>query len=276
MKRWLSNLLIVIFVLIFLVSAGLLINYWYQSRQSQGQFDELAQMMEQAKPPVATVPQPEAPTTGNQPATEPVSELVTVHHPVTDEPVEVLPELAELFLMNPDLEGWITVNGTNINYPVMHTPDRQDYYLYRDFYGKDSAHGCIYIREQCNPYLSDNVVIYGHRMKDGSMFNNLLYYEDKDYYEAHKYIQFNTLTQRHTYEIIAVFKTVATSSGYPYYLFVDAADEAAFDTYVADCKAMSLYDTGLDAVYGDKLITLSTCEYSRDNGRMVVVARQID
>ena len=73
-----------------------------------------------------------------------------------------------------------------------------------------------------------------------------------------------------------MFKTVATASGYPYYLFVDAADEAAFDTYVADCKALSLYDTGLDAVYGDKLITLSTCEYSRDNGRMVVVARQID
>ena len=280
MKRWLRNALLIIFVLIFLVSAGFLGRYLHVSRQQQTQFDALAQIMEQAKPTVSTEPQPQTPTTGNQvataPTTEPESGLVTVHHPVTDEPVEILPELAELFLLNPDLEGWITIEDTNIHYPVMHTPDRQDYYLHRDFYGQESSHGCIYIREQCVPEQSDNLVIYGHRMRDGSMFNNLLNYEQQSYYEDHRYIQFSTLTQRHTYEILAVFKTPATQSGYPYYLFVEAQDAAAFDTYVADCKEMSLYDTGVQAVYGDKLITLSTCEYSRENGRMVVVAKRIN
>ena len=289
MKRWVSNLLIILFVCIFLVSGFFLGRYLLQSRRQKDSYDDLAQIMEQAKP----VPLPtddgtqDAPVTSIEPgtATDPSTEtewqptdnqLTTIHHPVTDEPVQILPELAELFLLNPDLEGWITIEDTNIHYPVMHTPDRTDYYLYRNFYREDSAHGCIYIREQCSAYHSDNVVIYGHRMKDGSMFNNLLHYDDPAYYEAHKYIQFSTLQERHTYEIMAVFTTVATESGYPYHLFNDAADAEEFDRFVADVKELSLYDTGLTATYGDKLITLSTCEYSRDNGRMVVVAKRID
>ncbi len=279
MKRWLSNLLIIVFAVVFLVSAFFLGRYLLDSRQSQRQFDELAQLMEQAMPTVPPVQEQESVQgeSAAQDITEPVSELVEVIDPKTGETVQVLPEYAELYKRNSDLVGWIAIPDTKINYPVMHTPDRTDYYLYRDFYGEDSTHGCIYVREQCDVQApSDNVVIYGHRMRDRSMFGSLSDYEDKAFYESHKYIQFNTLTERHTYEVLAVFKTVATQSGYAYHLFVDAADEAAFDTYVADCKAMSMYDTGVDAQYGDKLITLSTCEYSQDNGRLVIVARQIN
>lgn len=281
MKRWLSNLLIILFVLIFLVSGLFLGRYWLQSHKSKQDFRELAQIMEQALPSApATQPSGEQEQTVITPEptegpTEPASQLVTVHHPVTDEPVALLPELAELFLLNPDLEGWIAIPDTNINYPVMHAPDRTDYYLYRDFYGADSSHGCIYLREPCSTEHSDNLVIYGHRMKDGSMFHDLLLYDDPAYYRAHKYIQFQSLTQRHTYEILAVFKTVATESGFGYHLFTKAQDSEEFDAYIAQCKALSLYDTGVDAHYGDKLITLSTCEYSRDNGRMVIVAKRI-
>ena len=281
MKRWLSNLLLVLFAAVFLVSAGFLGKYMWDSRQEKDLYDGLAQIKEQAKPAVPIKPpaqqqapiDPEAPT---QEATEPVSELVEVTDPNTGETALVLPEYAELYAMNADLVGWITIEGTNINYPVMQTPDRTDYYLYRDFYRKDSKHGCIYVREQCDVNTSDNVVIYGHRMKDGSMFNNLLHYDKQDYYESHKYIQFDTLTERHTYEILAVFKTVATESGFGYHLFNNAADAAAFDEFVARVKELALYDTGVDAQYGDRLITLSTCEYSQDNGRMVVVAKRID
>lgn len=279
MKRWLSNLLIIVFAVVFLVSAFFLGRYLLDSRQSQRQFDELAQLMEQAMPTIPPVQEQESVQgeSAAQDITEPVSELVEVTDPKTGETVQVLPEYAELYKRNSDLVGWIAIPDTKINYPVMHTPDRTDYYLYRDFYGEDSTHGCIYVREQCDVQApSDNVVIYGHRMRDRSMFGSLSDYEDKAFYESHKYIQFNTLTERHTYEVLAVFKTVATQSGYAYHLFVDAADEAAFDTYVADCKAMSMYDTGVDAQYGDKLITLSTCEYSQDNGRLVIVARQIN
>ena len=281
MKRWLSNVLIVVFAMVFLVSGFFLCRYWLDSRKQKGQFDELTQIMEQARPTAPQQPQqPEEEITATEEraeqTTEPVSELVSVIDPKSGLAVQVLPEYAALFEMNSDLVGWISIPDTNIHYPVMQTPDRTDYYLYRDFYGQDSTHGCIYVREQCDVLTpSDNVVIYGHRMKDGSMFNNLLNYEKKAYYEAHKYIQFDNLQQRHTYEILAVFKTVATASGFDYYTFVDAADEAHFDEFVAQCKARSLYDTGISAGYGDKLITLSTCEYSQDNGRMVIVAKQI-
>ena len=282
MKKWMSNSLIVIFALVFLVSAFFLGKYFWESRQQKGQYDQLAQLVEQAKAekpqknPTNTDPiDPADPDAPPQETTEAESELVLVVDPETGASAYVLPEYAQLYLMNTDLVGWIAIDGTAVNYPVMQTPDRVDYYLYRDFFHKDSKHGCIYAREQCDVNNSDNVVIYGHRMKDGSMFNNLLLYKDRDYYEDRRYIQFNTLTERHTYEIVAVFTTVATESGFGYHLFNDAANQEEFDAFIAQCKALSLYDTGVDAQYGDKLITLSTCEYSRDNGRMVLVAKQI-
>lgn len=279
MKRWLSNLLIVVFVAVFLVSGFFLGRYWLQSRQSQKKFDDLTQIVEQAKPVVPQKPQQDLPVDATVPpeeTTEPASELVSLIDPKTGLAVQVLPEYAPVYELNSDLVGWIAIADTNINYPVVQSPDRTDYYLYRDFYGQDSTHGCIYVREACDVLTpSDNVVIYGHRMKDGSMFNNLLYYEKQSYYKAHRYIQFDNLQERHVYEIMAVFKTVATASGFDYHLFVNAFDEADFDEFVAQCKAMSLYDTGVSAAYGDKLITLSTCEYSQDNGRMVLVAKRI-
>ena len=281
MKRWLRIVLIVMFSLCFIVSGISLVRYYWNAYQNKQQYGQLQQIMEQARPVVHQLPQqedtPEEVATTTENATETVSELVSVTDPDTGLPVQVLPEFSELYALNRDIVGWIAIPDTNINYPVMHTPDRTDYYLYRDFYGKDSVHGCIYIREACNVETpSDNVVIYGHRMKDGSMFHNLSNYEKKEFYEAHKYIQFDTLQQRHLYEVVAVFKTVATSQGFDYHLFVNAYDEADYDDFIAQCKAHSFYDTGVSARYGDKLITLSTCEYSQDNGRMVIVAKRIN
>ena len=107
------------------------------------------------------------------------------------------------------------------------------------------------------------------------MFGVLESYKDKSFYEEHKTIQFDTLTEQAEYEIIAVFKTVAYSSeGYRYYDFVDAENEDEFNAYVGKCRELALYDTGVTAEYGDRLITLSTCEYSAQNGRLVVVAKK--
>ena len=116
-------------------------------------------------------------------------------------------------------------------------------------------------------------------MNDGSMFTGLMKYRNKSFWEGHKTISFDTLTDRHQYEVIAVFKTVVytnSSDSFKYYEFTDAENVAEFDTYVAKCKELSLYDTGVSAEYGDKLISLSTCEYSRNNGRLVVVAKRVD
>ena len=103
-------------------------------------------------------------------------------------------------------------------------------------------------------------------------------YRNKSFWEGNKTIIFDTLTDRHRYEVIAVFKTVVytdSSDSFKYYEFTDAENAAEFDAYVAKCKELSLYDTGVSAEYGDKLISLSTCEYSRNNGRLVVVAKKI-
>ena len=145
---------------------------------------------------------------------------------------------------------------------------------------RDSAYGCPYVQENCDVQKpSDNIIVYGHHMNDGSMFTGLMKYRNKSFWEGHKTITFDTLTDRHQYEVIAVFKTVVytdSSDSFKYYEFTDAENAAEFDAYVAKCKELSLYDTGVSAEYGDKLISLSTCEYSRNNGRLVVVAKRVD
>ena len=103
-------------------------------------------------------------------------------------------------------------------------------------------------------------------------------YTDKSFWQEHKTITFNTLADRQEYEVVAVFKTFVYSDSpdsFKYYHFVNAEDEEEFNAYIEKCKSLSLYDTGVNAEYGDKLISLSTCEYSRQNGRLVVVAKRV-
>ena len=150
----------------------------------------------------------------------------------------------------------------------------KDYYLKKNFEKEYSSYGVPYIAEHCSPSEpSDNIIIYGHHMNDGSMFADLMKYESKKFYEGHKTIRFDTITEQGEYEVIGAFKTtVYDDEG----LFANAEDEKEFDAYVKECKSLALYDTGVTAEYGDELITLSTCEYSEKNGRMVVVAKKIN
>lgn len=286
-RKFLYIAAIIVLAAIFLYSAGSLVIYYMDSVKSQSAYDDLAAIMEQARPtvPFFTVPNPDAPTQQTPPSipeasTEPESPspYVTIVHPDTGEEMEILPEYAQLFLLNTDLVGWISIEDSPVNYPVVQTgADRTDYYLYRDFYGSNSSHGCIYVQEQCDVFApSDNVIIYGHRMHDFSMFGQLAKYEYKPHWKQYPYIRFDTLKNRQMYQIICVFKTTASSNGgFPYHRFSDAASKEEFDAYLQQCKALALYDTGLTAEYGDKLITLSTCEYTQNNGRLGVVAKLI-
>ena len=277
MKPWLRTLLIVLFAGVFLVSGYFLLDYYMESKAQKDQFDDLAALME--KPIVPTASSEEISLfTPTDPVTEetlPPSPYVQVLDPETGEPRELLPEFAELYMRNNDIVGWISIDDTKINYPVMQTPEHRDYYLNRDFEEKYSRQGCIYVREECDVFTpSDNVTIYGHRMGDGSMFNDLHRYDKKSFWEKHRYITFNTLTDHRTYEIMFVFRIESSADeAFQYHLFVDAADRDHFDSFIQNCRAYALYDTGVDAELGDKLITLSTCEYTRVNGRFVVVAK---
>lgn len=228
-------------------------HYAHQNEQTEA-FEEIAEKVEQAQEDESQAPE----------------------IPLTEEE-SILPEYGELFLQNPDMVGWIKVEGTNINYPVMQTPNEPNFYLKHNFEKEYSDLGTPYVQEDCDIAASDNLVIYGHHIKGQRMFGALEEYKSQSFYEEHKTIQFDTLTQHNEYEVIAVFKTVAYSlEGFRYYDFVDAENKDEFNAYVEKCKELALYDTGVTAEYGDRLITLSTCEYSSQNGRLVVVAKKAD
>lgn len=272
-SKILYTAVIILLAAVFLYASGSLLKYYLESKESQDKYDSLANLVNDARPTAQEVTAPSAE------ATEPTSPWVTVTDPVTGEEVQLLPEFADTYLLNTDMVGWIAIDGTDISYPVVQTAvDNADYYLYRDFYGEHDSHGCIYVREQCDVFApSDNIVIYGHRMKDHTMFGQLAKYESKSFWEENQYIRFDTLRERHTYQIVYVFITTATlGEGFAYHTFVDAQDTSDWNSFLMQCQKLSLYDTGLDIDHGDKLITLSTCEYTQENGRLVVVAKRID
>jgi len=188
----------------------------------------------------------------------------------------VHPGLLALHGENPDCVGWIQIEGTVIDYPVMYHPMEENYYLHRDFYGEYSANGCLFLSELCSPQISDNLIIYGHHMNSGKMFAALDQYKNVQFYREHPLISYNTLQGEEIYQVIAVFCTpVYTNSDFPYYTFTKAEDAEDYQEYIEAVKGRSLYDTGISAVYGERLLTLSTCEYSQRNGRIVVVAKGI-
>lgn len=181
----------------------------------------------------------------------------------------------DLYAQNNDLIGWIRIDDTVIDYPVMQERDNPDFYLTHNFNKEYSRFGVPYIEENCS-LSSDNIIVYGHNMKNKSMFNELTKYSSKDFYNSHKFIQLDTLSEQRTYEVICAFKTVANANGFQYFNFVKANTEEDFSAYIEKCQTLSFYDTGVNAEYGDKLMTLSTCEYSQNNGRFVVVAKLIE
>ena len=275
-KNIFLNIVIALLIAGIAVSAFVLIRYASASHRSKSTFDELAHLVESHPQSPSSPESPEESEADSQdtPAEDPEFQMVTDSR--TGKEIPVLPEYAELYRQNPDVVGWIRLSDTVLNYPVMQTPDRKEYYLRRDFYGKHSTHGCLFVQEQCDVFRpSDNITIYGHNMHDGSMFAVLHKYENMDFWKTHPVITFDTLSHHNEYEIFSVFKTSATKKkGFNYQRFVDARNKSQFDRYVKICKDLSLYDTGISPQYGDKLITLSTCDYSLENGRLVVVARK--
>ena len=267
MRKVLYTVTLVLLLAVFAFSGFQVVNYFIESKAQADEFEKLQQMKDNAtqatEPPATTE------------ATEPTETEATEETGPTEP--QILPDYSELYKMNTDLAGWITIEGTEIDYPVMHTPDEPNFYLKKNFSGDYSSHGCIYAREECDLLEpSDNVTIYGHNMMDGSMFAGLHKYANKAKWEENSLIIFNNLYEYHVYKIFAVFKTTASmDEGFRYHQFVNAESEEDFDQFIDECKDLSFYETGITPVYGDKIICLSTCEYSQDNGRLVVAAVRI-
>ncbi len=269
--------LIVVLVLVFLGSAFYLGQYFVKSRKQQGDYDELSHIRDQH---LATKPSNAPSQDSTVPnMTFPEVPLNTDYLlPENPEEMEILPEYRELYEMNHDLVGWISIPGTRVDYPVVQTgTDTRDFYLHRDFYKQYSERGAIYVREECDMFRpSDNVVLYGHHMKDGTMFAQISKYQFKDFWQQHQFMTFDSLYRRHVYQVVAVFKTSADlGQGFAYHQFNDADSEEEFNEFWATVQRLSFFDTGVEVHYGDKLVSLSTCEYTLNNGRLVVVAKRV-
>lgn len=267
-KKVLFTAVVTLLLVTFGISAFMVGKYLIEGKQQEDRFEELSNI-----------------AAGTQTETTEAEAVQSETSAPTDETAEptaptepgILPGYKEIYEMNDHMVGWIKMEGTKMDYPVMQTPNDPNYYLYRSFDKKESARGSIYAREVCDiNEPSDNITIFGHNMADGSMFACLGNYTNKKAWENNSLIFFDTLTEYHTYKIFAVFKTSANiGQGFSYHQFVDAENEAEFNEFVSTCKKLAFYDTGITPVYGDKLICLSTCEYTLDNGRLVVAAVRI-
>lgn len=181
----------------------------------------------------------------------------------------------ELAKNNPDFVGWISIEGTQINYPVMQSKENPDYYLNHSFEKEYSRFGVPYLDSDCVVGQSNNLIVYGHHMKDGSMFADLVKYVDPEFWLEHKYVEFNTIGTKGRYEVVAAFAYDTNNEEFNYTYFTDM-NEAEFAEYVCEVGLRSAYGSEVDAEYGDELLTLSTCEYTHVNGRFVVVAKRVE
>lgn len=180
--------------------------------------------------------------------------------------------------INTDIVGWIQIEGTNINYPVLQGEDNE-YYLNHNYKKQKTEKGSIFLDKSYNWDIeSNNLIIYGHNLVNGQMFKDLLKYSKEEFFEQHKTIRFTTAEADKEYEIISVFKSKVYNKTeknvFRYYDFINSKSEKEYNNFVKQAKEASLYDTKNTAEYGDNLITLITCAYHIDDGRFVVIARE--
>ena len=175
--------------------------------------------------------------------------------------------------MNEDIVGWLEIKGTEISYPVLQGTDNL-YYMTHNYKKEKSKNGSIFLDKD------NNLLMYGHNLNNGKMFQDLLKYKDEGYYKKHKIIRFTTDNEDNEYEIMAVFKSrvyyKSEKNVFRYYQFINPKSEKEYNEFVENSKKASLYDTKVDSEYGDELITLSTCSYHTEDGRFAIVGVKKD
>ena len=243
-------------------SLAYLANYSYQTKR----LDDYAAIQKNLKNTALTTPN--------------TSETPVIHYDddTADTLPDILPEYQTLYSLNKRLIGWVKIDDTYIDYPVLQTVNN-DYYLNHNFDQEEDKNGSIFLDKDCSIYpRSTNLILYGHHMRSGRMFGQLNKYSSEKFYEEHKYIQFDTIYEKGTYEVMYVFRSKIYEESeivFKYYQFTDAVSETEFESNMKQMADMSLYDTGVSAEYGDELLTLSTCDYYTSDGRFVVVAKKI-
>lgn len=266
-----------------MIAAGiLLVRQRAADKRSQELFAEMREQAENRTDSAGEAPgemssevpseTPSAENVDDSQAPEESSEEIPVV--LTDNPYQ------DSFLANADMAAWLKIEGTKIDYPVMWTPRDENYYLYRNFEGKDDNNGCLILDTDSSlDPLTTNLIIHGHNMRSGAMFGRLTDYEKQEFAKEHNIITLYTKERERRYEVIAVFRSQVyrkTDQVFKFYKFFQADTQEEFDDFYQNIKALSLYDTGVTAEFGDSFITLSTCVYHVEQGRFVVVAKEIE
>ncbi len=191
----------------------------------------------------------------------------------------VLKKYKDLYKQNKDLAGWLSIGGTVINYPVMQTGKKNpDFYLHNDFDKKESDHGTLFVDARNDIVNRDtNLIIYGHNMRDGTMFGGLKSFMDKDYFEKHQELVFDTIYEKAKYRIAAVCLSKVNyqdDDTFRYYNFLNAESKEEFQAFLANIQQLTVFDQNIDISYGDELLTLSTCNSYVQDGRLFLIAKK--
>lgn len=245
-----------VLALCIFMSVGYLVYYFYMYQKNDKEYEQLASLVKE--------------DTGG---------TVEINYEEAKDKPPILKKYEDLYKKNKKIVGWLTIEGCDIDYPVMQTTDN-DYYLEHNYNQEYDKNGSIFMDKDCDPaFPNDNMIIYGHHMKSGKMFGKLNYYSKESFWEENKEFTFDTIYSTGRYAVMYVFRSKIYSEEeivFKYYQFIDASSYEEFESNMEEMASISLYDTGVTAHYGDKLLTLSTCDSSEANGRFVVVAKKIN
>lgn len=186
---------------------------------------------------------------------------------------EVRSGFDNLLKQNENVVGWITIADTQVDYPILHSKDNVDY-LTENYYGEQSIAGSIFLDYRNDITSTDlNTIIYGHRMKDGSMFQDLTKFLDEEFFEAHQTFEYDTLYESYEAEIFAVYNTMVDFD----YIKTDFSNDEEYEQLLEEIQERSRYQTDVQVSTDDQIITLSTCEYELDpdNSRLVIQAKLV-
>ncbi|NLN70911.1 MAG: class B sortase [Chloroflexi bacterium] len=258
------------FTVLFLVSALVLALYYLQSKKEQSAFDQLVFTIE------GKHLQGESRNFDLE-ALLSFDESKSTHSGLEIIDQSILSHYQTLHMMNSDFIGWVKVENSKINYPVMYTPDDPEYYLRRAFDKTAAISGTPFIDVNCN-LLSDVTIIYGHNMNNDSMFGTLDYYKDVRFWQENPTFSFDTLDKRQQFEVFAVLESrvqAEKESNFRYYEQCGVLTAPAHAELMSWLIDHSLYDTGVVPRYGNHIVILSTCSYHTADGRFLVAAQKV-
>jgi sortase B len=246
MKRKITFLdfVIVLLVLVIAFSAFMIVKTVVRGKREQSEFDELANLIVEVAPD-QTPNEPDAPAA----------------------PTETVRDISAVLSANSDCVGWIFVNGTVINYPVMHTPSNPEKYLHLSFYGGETAAGTPFMDARCS-VGGMNTIIYAHNMKNGTMFHQLKRYRNRQYTADNPIIEFQTADGTRKFRVFSVCEVDGKD---PWYSFIGEVDKETYKAKIEYIKSKDIFESGITPVYPQKLITLSTCKDGTDSGRIIVI-----